>query len=35
VAARALTADLSEAEKSTIFSGTARRIYRLATPTAP
>jgi L-fucono-1,5-lactonase len=33
-AAHALTADLSEAEQSAIFSGTARRIYHLATPTA-
>ena len=33
-AARALTASLSDAEKTAIFSGTARRIYDLATPIA-
>ena len=33
-AARALTAGLSEAEKTAIFSGTAQRIYGLAAPRA-
>jgi L-fuconolactonase len=33
-AARELTAGLSEAEKSAIFSGTAQRIYRLDPPAA-
>jgi L-fuconolactonase len=31
-AARALTADLSEAERDAVFAGTARRVYRITDP---
>ena len=34
-AARSLTADLSRAERDAIFSGTARRVYRLGQARRP